>query len=281
MPKGRMLNRSISRDERIARLSIHSAFLFTWMIPHADREGRMYAVPETIKGNICPLLSYFTLKRIKLCLRELETNNLCLIYGEGKYLLFNGFNKNQRIDKDREAPSEIPAPTELQLNSSETPERNSAVLLKGEVEVEVEVEGEGKELLAAGAAQAPVEKKTTKGNGPDHLFNIVVKYIYDTRLKKTGNKYIITKKLVGQLKSLCRVYTHAEVCAAWSVFINDELTEKDRVFWCSGYLPEKFTSQQCFSLCQESKSYKSHIKRHELERFGLQNIIIPCEVKSV
>ena len=97
---------------------------------------------------------------------------------------------------------------------------------------------------------------------------------------KTGTKYPISGKLAKNLKNLCRVFSHAEVCAAWSVFVNDKLDLKDREFWCKGYSPDRFINQQCFSLCQEAPGYKDLVRRHEVETFGYKPVEVKCEIKS-
>lgn len=123
MPRGRMLNKKISLDERVALLSAEAALLFTWMIPHTDCEGKMLAIPETIKGNVCPFLRYISINTIKNCLQQMANADLIKIYGDGKYLIFNSFDKNQIINTEREAPSIIPNPDQLKSNSGVTPDQ--------------------------------------------------------------------------------------------------------------------------------------------------------------
>ncbi len=123
MPKGRMLNKSISRSVKVATLSEHAAIIFSWSIPHLDSQGRMYADAVSVKGIVVPYLNYMTLEVIDNCIKEIATSGLITIYGDGKYIQFIGFPDNQRIDHAKEAVSIIPAPTpdELQSKSSVTP----------------------------------------------------------------------------------------------------------------------------------------------------------------
>jgi len=124
MPKGRMLNRKISLDQEVAKLSKEANILYTWTIPHLDCQGKIHANPDILKGVVCPYLKYMTPKMIEKCLFELNDTPLVIVYGNGcKYVKFLGFDKNQDIREDREAPSEIPDPTpeELQSKSSVTP----------------------------------------------------------------------------------------------------------------------------------------------------------------
>ena len=123
MPRGRMLNKTISLDEEIAKLSEKSIILYTFSIPHLDVDGKILANVNFLKGGVVPFLEKFTLKAIKKCIDELSNSPLVITYGENrKYMKFLGFDKNQRIQKDRETPSRIPEPTpeELQSKSSGT-----------------------------------------------------------------------------------------------------------------------------------------------------------------
>ena len=116
MPRGRMLNKKISFNEDLPKLSIHATLLFTWCIPHLDIGGKIHADVNFLKGNVVPYLRYFTRKRIELCLEELEYAGLVNLYGnEHKYMQFKGFTDNQNLNPDRESPSEIPDPTPAQL----------------------------------------------------------------------------------------------------------------------------------------------------------------------
>ena len=119
MPKGRMLNKKISKDIEVAKLSCKSALLYSWCIPHLDVEGRIEASPEIIKGVVTPYRKDFTLSIIQQCINEIaQAKDLIVYYGTThKYMQFLGFSKNQTINKDREAPSEIPAPTPDELQS--------------------------------------------------------------------------------------------------------------------------------------------------------------------
>jgi len=119
MPKGRMLSKRISYDERVAHLSIDATLLFTWMIPHLDCEGRIYGTPEILKGTVVPFVQSLTIERIAECIDEIAATGLILVYGNGQtYLQFEGFYKNQSIAKHKEASSVIPEPTPELLRSN-------------------------------------------------------------------------------------------------------------------------------------------------------------------
>jgi len=121
-----MLNKKISIDEEVAKLSEKTIILYTWCIPHLDVSGKIFANPNILKGVVVPYLKMFSLKVIEKCLDELSKTSLVLIYGdEHKYMQFLGFNQNQTINEHKEAESVIhdPTPEQLQSNSRVTPRK--------------------------------------------------------------------------------------------------------------------------------------------------------------
>jgi len=122
MPKGRMLSKKISYDEKIAQLSIPAALLYTWCIPHLDVKGRIYGDPHILKGVVVPYKEECTPEAIKGYIQEMINIDVIIYYGtERKYIQFRGFDKNQTVNPEREAPSEIPPPDKLQTHSRVTP----------------------------------------------------------------------------------------------------------------------------------------------------------------
>lgn len=119
MPRGRLLSKKISFDERVAQLSLEAALLYTWCIPHLDVEGRIYANPEILKGTVIPYIKELNIEKIVKCIEEMASIKLVTVYGNlpHKYMQFNGFSKNQKVDKLKEAPSSIPTPGQVQINS--------------------------------------------------------------------------------------------------------------------------------------------------------------------
>ena len=54
MAISRMLHKSISHSIQVNRLSPEARLLFTWMIPHADDEGRIKGeADEKIRSGSC------------------------------------------------------------------------------------------------------------------------------------------------------------------------------------------------------------------------------------
>lgn len=114
MPKGRMLNRKISEDGRVGQMSVKAVLIFTWLIPHCDTEGRFSAEPIRIKGHILPFVDDITIEDINNALQEMENIGLITTWEHENrhWLQMTGFHKNQRIDKNREADSHIPQPSD-------------------------------------------------------------------------------------------------------------------------------------------------------------------------
>ncbi len=121
MPRGRMLNKKISQDTKVAQLSLKATLLYTWCIPYLDCRGRMYGDRWTLK-SIIPHITEITPEHIPNIIKGWIKADLVYHYGDDahKYLQFKGFDKNQTLREGREAESEIPAPAELRSNSSGT-----------------------------------------------------------------------------------------------------------------------------------------------------------------
>ena len=78
--KARMLWGSISTSERVNRLSLKAALLYTWLLPHADDQGRMSGSPATIKAVVVPMRTDITESEILDLLHEIEHQNLITLY---------------------------------------------------------------------------------------------------------------------------------------------------------------------------------------------------------
>lgn len=123
MPKGRMLSKKISYDERVGNLSVKASLLFTWCIPHLDVSGRIYCDPYILKGTVVPYVKTLNVGEIEKLCDEMSTVGLVTIYGKHrKYMQFNGFARLQHLRPDRESPSVIPSLEEVQSNSGANPE---------------------------------------------------------------------------------------------------------------------------------------------------------------
>jgi len=64
MAKARMLHKKISVSVQINKLTLPARLLFTWMIPHADDEGKLKGDIEFIKAMVVPM-TIWSFKKIK------------------------------------------------------------------------------------------------------------------------------------------------------------------------------------------------------------------------
>jgi len=71
-----MLSTVISTSERVAGLSLKAKLLFTWLIAHADDQGRMSAKSSTIKAVVCPMVDEITESEIESLLDEMSGQGL-------------------------------------------------------------------------------------------------------------------------------------------------------------------------------------------------------------
>lgn len=120
MAEGRMLKKRLSKSKKLAELKTDSSrFLYCIIYPHLDIKGRYEADPHIVMGTIVPYIKSFTLKKIQTHLEELHKVGLIVLYkiGNDQYLQYTRFEDFQRLDPTREAKSEIPPPTQDQLQS--------------------------------------------------------------------------------------------------------------------------------------------------------------------
>jgi len=124
MARGRMIDKRLCKSKKFAGLkSDRSRVLYVLIYTHADCEGKYTADPEEIKVDCCPYLSY-SVQRIAESIIELADAGLIVLYESDQkaYLKFRNFGQFQiGIRLDREAPSVIPNPDQVQTNSGVTP----------------------------------------------------------------------------------------------------------------------------------------------------------------
>lgn len=102
MAIARMLHKKISISRQVSRLSPPAALLFTWMIPHADDEGRLPGDLNSIRGTVVPLFDW-SLETVGDLLQEIRNQKLIYYWeDEGeRYIEFINWERYQRIRKDR------------------------------------------------------------------------------------------------------------------------------------------------------------------------------------
>ena len=179
MAEGRFISRSIAHSYDLAGVSLQAAFLFTWCIPHLDRDGRMVGDPILVKSMACPLRPELDPDRIEGALAELADAGLVAWYHAGgkRVLEFPKFRRHQKgLRYEREAESKFPPPSDpesrhirtpakVRSNSGEGPEasRNVADEVRGDRGPSpAEVKG-SEEKLSQGKAAARARELGLRG----------------------------------------------------------------------------------------------------------------------
>ncbi|NTV51305.1 MAG: hypothetical protein HGA69_00515 [Desulfobulbaceae bacterium] len=134
--KGRMIRVDIKKSKNFSSLSKEAMILFMMMIPHFSSHGKLNGSPYFIKGEIVPLISFFTVPIIEKCLKEIsDSTNVKWFECNGLWYVHSiKWEEHQELRKDRLGVDDMP-------DYSIT----SPGLIPHEVEVEVEVEVKGKE----------------------------------------------------------------------------------------------------------------------------------------
>lgn len=112
MATRRMLSKSISLSRQVDSVCEKAQLLFTWMIPHADDEGRMIGDPKYIKVTVVPLKTSkgWTISGVEKCLLELCSVGLIYYWYQAgeRYVQFPTWDQYQTIQLDRATLSRIP-----------------------------------------------------------------------------------------------------------------------------------------------------------------------------
>jgi hypothetical protein len=109
--RGRFIGREVSTSPKLAQLETDRArLLWTWMVPHADRDGRIGGDPIKVRGLVVPNLGW-TLEEIAECLEELERARVIRAYVDAngrRVVEICAFHEHQAgMRYDREAPSKF------------------------------------------------------------------------------------------------------------------------------------------------------------------------------
>lgn len=135
MAKARMLHKKISVSTQVNKLSLPARLLFTWMIAHADDEGKLKGDPEYVKAIVVPMTKW-SFKLIRSYLEEVENQGLIYYWQENNewFIEFVKWFDHQTLRKDRFIPSSLPSfnkksdnqlATKLQSDDNrETPQSN-------------------------------------------------------------------------------------------------------------------------------------------------------------
>jgi hypothetical protein len=110
MAKARMLHKKISVSVQVNKLTLPARLLFTWMIPHADDEGKLKGDIEFIRAMVIPMTKW-SFKKIKGYLMEMKDQGLIYYWQENDewFIEFIKWKDHQYIQKDRFKPSDLPS----------------------------------------------------------------------------------------------------------------------------------------------------------------------------
>lgn len=111
MAKARMLHKTISLSAQVNKLSVPARLLFTWMVAHADDDGRLKGEAEYVKAMVVPMTKW-SFKKIEGFLTEMHKLGLIIRWFDNNdecFIEFPNWLKFQQIKNDRYKPSDLPS----------------------------------------------------------------------------------------------------------------------------------------------------------------------------
>lgn len=104
-----MLHKSISVSTQVNKMSLAAILLFTWLIAHADDEGKLHGECSYIKAVVVPMFNWST-KKIDKLLNEIVKADLITWWNieEERFIQLKTWENHQQIRKDRFIPSKLP-----------------------------------------------------------------------------------------------------------------------------------------------------------------------------
>lgn len=107
--KRRMLHAKISTSLQVDNLSEPAQLLFTWMISHADDEGRLKGDAKSVKAVVIPM-KHWSIKKVENCLEAIKNEGLIYRWQENNewFIEFVKWTDHQYIQKDRFKASTLP-----------------------------------------------------------------------------------------------------------------------------------------------------------------------------
>jgi len=111
MPRRRMIDPQIWRNEKIGSLPAAGRLLFIGIFSQADDDGRLKGSPRFLMANIFPYDKDKTEEEIRHLRDQCVGLGLIRLYTNGKeeYLDIPGWQEHQQIRKDRYSPSTLPS----------------------------------------------------------------------------------------------------------------------------------------------------------------------------
>ncbi|MBA7670626.1 hypothetical protein ES703_78772 [subsurface metagenome] len=111
MPRRRMVDPQIWRNEKVGKLPDAGRLLFIGIFSQADDDGRLKASPRFLMANIFPYDKDKTEEDVKRLRDQCAELGLIRLYTNNKeeYLDIPGWHEHQQIRKDRYTPSTLPS----------------------------------------------------------------------------------------------------------------------------------------------------------------------------
>ncbi len=81
--RARLLYSTISTSERIAGLGVKGALLFTWLLAHADDQGRYAGSAKKVKAQVVPLIDGISNEDVEKALEDMAEAHLIIQYTSG------------------------------------------------------------------------------------------------------------------------------------------------------------------------------------------------------
>lgn len=209
MAQGRFTSRTIAIDPKLGLLSETAELLYLKAIPHLDRDGLCTGDPYGLLGMISPLRFSQLQGKIAGCIDEWILRDLVIRYQTslGPVLMFLGFSKQQKLQYDREAPSQFAAPpgyvrtNKGLVKATDVPWTSDSGFLTKNPESEAktpesrpQAEAEGK-AKAEGKAEAQSEQQA-EGAPPAAASE-------ESEIRDALNAFGITGKVVNELAPRC------------------------------------------------------------------------------
>jgi hypothetical protein len=82
--RARLLYHTISTSERVSALGAGGALIYTWLLAHADDQGRYSGSARKVKAEVVPLIEEITNEDVEKALAEMEEARLIIRYTKGK-----------------------------------------------------------------------------------------------------------------------------------------------------------------------------------------------------
>lgn len=107
--KKRMLHAKISTSLQVDNLSEPAQLLFTWMIAHADDEGRLKGDAKSVKAMVVPMKKW-SIRKVEICLEAIKNEGLIYRWQQNNewFIEFVKWTDHQYIQKDRFKASTLP-----------------------------------------------------------------------------------------------------------------------------------------------------------------------------